>query len=108
MNATKLKKQDRINNVLENWKHQYFRNGEWYDDNKKNIYLNLVAVFEDTANPAAKVIDNIIGNGSWTSFKCDVCNKNKNTLFYFRPNYYDEYENSGLNICKKCLGLKKE
>lgn len=103
MNATKITKRERINDVMISWKEHYFRENKWYDKSKEDIYLELKDVFNNNPKPKAKVIDEIIGNDSWTSMHCDVCDKSKNTLYYFRPYYYDEYENSGLRICKKCL-----
>lgn len=107
MNATKITKQDKINSVLENWKSQYFNGIKWYDEKKQAVYHQLLAVFETTPNPTPEVVDSIIGNSSWTHLNCDVCGKPKKTVYYFKPRYYDKYENNGLDICKKCLGKRK-
>lgn len=55
-----------------------------------------------------ETIDKLIGNDSWTKLICEVCGQKVNKLILLRPSYYNEYENSGIEICADCLNEAKE
>jgi hypothetical protein len=93
-----IKKQDRVNNVPLRWE-QTYENKEYGGDK-----LYILTKLNELQKPLnAEVVNDIIGNDSWTSFQCHVCDKEVETLIYFKPNIYDRYDNPGISMCGKCI-----
>lgn len=102
MRASLIEKETIVRDVLDRFKTQY-QDGR-YGEDKLEIIKKLEKHWKETrGNPLAETIDKIIGNSSWTMLKCDVCNEDKEEVWYFEPYYYDSYENPGMHICEKCL-----
>jgi hypothetical protein len=58
-----------VSKVVSRWRDNYYRPMGWYDDNKREIYEQLIAL----ESPTAEDVNHVIGNGSWTSLVCDSC-----------------------------------
>ena len=87
--------QELANTAKDSWRRQYFYDGSWkHGSDKKTVYENLVSLGE---NPTPSQINEVIGNSSWTSLECSVCNKEVDTVVILSG--YD----SNLYICKKRL-----
>lgn len=92
-----LKLQDKLNNVPKRWSNQYINT-----KNEEKIYINNALHSLD--KPLRKEdIDKIIGNDSWTSFKCEECDKQVDTLVYYEGKHFDGYEGPNIALCKSCL-----
>lgn len=102
MNATRLLRIENIKDIPHRWDEQYPPSRR--DKEKEDIAVKLREHILKSDLINEDYINEIIGNESWTSFSCDVCNEERDELYYFKPTYYDPYENSGMSICNKCLG----
>ena len=92
-----ITKQELANEAKDHWKMQYFKDGEWYDSNKEIIYNHLVMLGN---NPAPNLVDQAIGNSSWTHLGCSECNTDVDEAVLFGVVDYDsEY----CYLCKDCL-----
>ena len=92
-----ITKQKIANEAKDHWKMQYFKDGEWYDSNKEMIYNHLVMLGN---NPAPNLVDQAIGNSSWTHLGCSECNTDVDEAVLFGVVDYDsEY----CYLCKDCL-----
>ncbi len=90
-----LTKRQLIKDILSKWSSSYPVNREITPckgiiKSTDSIYSQLEALDLDTVEP--EVIDNIIGNNSWTTITCKECGENQNTAIVL-----DDY------ICKDCL-----
>lgn len=60
-------------------------------------------------NPKSKEeIDEIIGNSSWTTIRCYICENSVDKLVGLYPKSHDEYDNHSVHIFKKCIDKAKE
>ena len=92
-----ITKQEIANEAKDHWKMQYFKGGVWYDSHKEMIYKQLTLIGD---NPAPSLVDQAIGNSSWTSLGCSECNTEVNEAMLFGVVDYDsEY----CYLCKDCL-----
>ena len=92
-----ITKQEFANEAKDDWKMQYFENGKWYDSNKEMIYNHLVLLGN---NPAPSLVDQAIGNSSWTHLGCSECHTDVDEAVLFGVVDYDsEY----CYLCKDCL-----
>ena len=98
----KITKRQKIKGVSDRWDKQYKKHsGDSYwkkqldtGDKLRKLDLNKVS---------AKVVNEIIGNNSWTQLICDECEKDKPFLIRFLERYEDEYECNSCDVCKDCL-----
>lgn len=96
-----LLEQDHIDRVPEWWAKQYDNEYE-YSASKKEITSKL----NNLVKPLIKEeIDAIIGNDSWTSFKCAHCNKQSKKLIYIALQCYNSFEDATVSLCKPCLEI---
>ena len=92
-----ITKQEIANEAKDHWKMQYFKDGVWLDSNKEMIYNHLVMLGN---NPAPNLVDQAIGNSSWTDLGCSECNTDVDEAVLFGVVDYDsEY----CYLCKDCL-----
>jgi len=92
---TVLHKQDKIDKVPNKFYSIY---------NDSNKFKKIVMKLKKLKKPiSADEVDNIIGNNSWTIFRCEICAEDKEVLADIHPRGYDKYENPGIRICKECL-----
>lgn len=91
-------KQDMLDKVPERFNRQY-RN--YSSDTSHRITAEQLLLLAKPIN--AQVVDDLIGNTSWTSFTCDACETEVNVLVYMESKYYDGYEGAYASICKSCL-----
>lgn len=97
----KIFRQPLLDNIAARWDKTYGQDRvSTYGEDKKLISEKLHQLIPPVS---AEAIDTIIGNSSWTSFRCDVCDKEATELHHFKPTYYDPYENTGLRICLECI-----
>lgn len=89
---TVLTKRQVIESVAKRWREQY---NEDYRARSKDILINLEKLNLKTCS--AKDIDKIIGNDSWTTLTCDLCEKKVSAVFCFER--YDSH----IGACKNCL-----
>lgn len=94
----KILKKDKINNIADRWKRAYFLNGKWeYGEDKVDIYNKLLNI-----NPLTEsVINEIIGNKSWTNNVCNECGEDVNVLIQIGQD--PDYESATACICLNCL-----
>jgi len=97
--------QDTLDDVMDNWKNSYYSKSEdtWIATHKgssKRTYKALLALPKPTKK---EDIDKVIGDSSWTEFKCEECNEQVDRLMYFESKYFDGYEGGSFMICKDCL-----
>jgi len=94
------KKKELIKNVAARFKESYFVKGVWVynrDGNKESIYNNLVSKKPKTEED----IEEIIGNDSWTSNRCNQCRNETDVLI--RLGEEPDWESNTFFICKDCL-----
>lgn len=95
-----ITKQEIANEAKDHWKMQYFKNGAWKQaaiGDTEVVYNNLVSLGD---NPAPNLVDQAIGNSSWTSLGCSECHKEVTEVILFGVVDYDsEY----CYLCKDCL-----
>lgn len=87
--------------VSKNWKEQYFKNGAWgttFAGSSEQVYDKLCAL---PPTASRKQIDEIIGNGGWTTAGlCTSCGEYQTKLIEFR-HFLDTYET--FRVCSVCL-----
>lgn len=92
-----ITKRELIERVAQTWREQYYDTNthRWYDEAKERIYQRLA----ELQNPTAEAIDAIIGNGSWTSLRCNACHEDREAIYCFdvTGGEYTTY------ICAECL-----
>lgn len=88
---------DIINSAPERWKSQYtnYDGRDGYEKGLKTARLEALRPDERTAEN----IERIIGNDTWTTLKCEVCNEPADALYSFIPSYAD----SGTSVCLACV-----
>ncbi len=101
-NINIIYKQDKLNKVPTTWDSVYLgNNGKWeFRKEKQEISKKLHKL---TSPIQESDVINIIGNNSWTSFECDICEIEANKLINFSSDFYDAYNNWETNICESCL-----
>ena len=77
------------------WRKQY-EPGKTTPD-KEDIHKRLVAL----SHPTANVVDEIIGNLSWTRCKCDECGKSSNATVELGEE--PDYDSHTVEICAECI-----
>lgn len=96
-----IKRDDLAKGVAKRWYETYYDNhrGVWrYDDGKRVIYENLVALGE---HPYADAVDAAIGNGSWTECRCDECGDCFDAVVEVGQPL--DYESSTATMCNGCI-----
>ena len=95
-----ITKQEIANEAKDHWKMQYFENGAWLrsiSGDTEVVYNNLVSLGD---NPAPNLVDQLIGNYSWTRLECSECHADVDEAVLFGVVDYDsEY----CYLCKDCL-----
>ena len=93
----KITRQKRANSTAKIWYKHYCTGGEWWigGANKKKVYQKLLKL---GSNPSPDMIDDIIGNGTWTQLICDECGGSFDTIVEVGQS--PTYE---IYICKECL-----
>lgn len=85
--------------VSERWKEQYCKHGEWVSwmAKAKEIYPLLLNA-EEREPGNFDLIDEIIGNPSWTHSMCSMCSKwTREPMFFWDQSEYD------FHFCDACL-----
>lgn len=90
-----------IRAVAERWREQYCRTGTWYAEDKRTTYEGLSALDLDTAS--RDEVNRIIGNGSWTSIRCNGCNQAVETAVEVGDP--PDYESATVTLCVDCVAL---
>jgi len=93
-----ITKQEKIRNIAEAWKDQYYADGKWlYGEDKRLVYEALVKEQPRTE----KEITRIIGNNAWTENICDECGRDVEVLVALgeKPNWGSHTA----CICEECL-----
>lgn len=92
--------QDHINNVGIRFKIQY------KNDKEK---IKIGEQIDLMPNPKSKEeIDKLIGNSSWTTIRCYVCEESVNKLVGIYSKSFEEFDNNCIHICKKCINKAKK
>lgn len=89
---------DRVAAVAERWKEQYYhplRKG-WYSEDRLAVWSNLLTL---PSGATAEMVDNMIGNDSWTIITCAECERKVNAVIIFNAD--DDYHS--MWICRECL-----
>ena len=99
--VTVLTRRDIIKRVARRWAKQYPENDERrYDFSPRAIQKKLDALNLETVEP--EVIDEIIGNNSWTTLQCTFCCEDVEKALELDTNEYVE------RLCERCLGKMNE
>ena len=93
-----ISKKEKIELIPYRWKQQYCNKDVWmYGADKIDIYKKL-----SQTNPLTEeLVNQIIGNKSWTENICDECGKDSDVLIQLGQELY--YESATACICKDCL-----
>ena len=87
-------KKEKIKNVAEEWKEQYYVGGKWRcGEGMRLVYEALIREQPKTEREVAR----IIGNNSWTENICEACERDVEILVEL-SNFLDEWDN---NIFRK-------
>lgn len=86
--------------AAENWKNQYFENGQWYDSilgSSEEIYGKLLELGE-TPNPndVIKILP-----PDWIMPTCSECHQLSTVGIYFGGNYHPTF------LCESCINKAK-
>ena len=92
-----ITKQINVEEIALRWRYSYYRNSEWYDEERKDIHAKLCAKINDK-NVTEQDIADIIGNATWTEMLCQECGTSVEKLAVFGNNDSDD-----VRVCKKCL-----
>lgn len=85
-----ISKKTLIKNVARSWKSQY-------GNDKNNIYKALVE-----SKPTTELqVEQIIGNKSWTSLRCDECQKESEIVIEIGET--PDFESRTANVCIECI-----
>ena len=93
---TIIRRSEVLKRVPDDWASQYSRN---LDPDKRAITSMLLALDRDTMTEDQ--VNSIIGNKSWTSLACDVCNEEKPVLV--RIGDEPDHEARWQDVCRSCL-----
>jgi O-methyltransferase involved in polyketide biosynthesis len=83
-----------IEHVAENYKKQYFERGTWHNWNGKSSSERYNMLAKATT---IEELESIIGNETWTTETCMVCNKRVRN--WFNITGYDEI----VSVCDNCI-----
>ncbi len=92
-----ISKKDKIANICQRWKNQYYKNEKWLYDDKFKILNELSQADLLTEEK----IYEIIGNKSWTENICEECEKDCDILIQLGEE--PDYESATVCVCKDCL-----
>jgi hypothetical protein len=84
--------------VAERWRQSYPAN-HGYGPDKDRIWHALKALDKNKATPAD--VEQIIGNDSWTSLKCDECGNESEIVV--RVGEEPDYESATASLCPACI-----
>lgn len=98
---TIIRRSEVLKRVPDDWASQYSRNP---DPDKRAITSALLALDRDKMTEDQ--VNGIIGNKSWTSLACDVCNEEKPVLV--RIGDKPDYEARWQDVCRSCLILASD
>lgn len=91
-----------IRGVAAKWREQYAPNGKWLSVgaafDKREVYERLRELDGETV--AAEQVDGIIGNGSWTSLRCDDCDVSVGAVV--EVGQPPDYESATARLCEAC------
>jgi hypothetical protein len=93
-------KRDKITNIAQAWKRQYYGGGKWGDSMRgstRDVWEQLKAL-SDATEPS---IAAIIGNDSWTRNECTECGQDVDVLVQMGEE--PDWESSTINACPQCL-----
>lgn len=96
-----IKRKELVRGVIDNWRAAYYngRNGTWkHGDDKRVIYEKLVAL---GPSASADEVDAAIGNGSWTSCRCDECDTEVEAVI--QVGQEPDYESATAKLCLDCV-----
>lgn len=101
MSSIKLiSRRNHLDDIPSRWRRTY---GTWTpyadDDWKQRIQNGLDELWIGKFLP--EDADRIIGNTSWTDFRCDICGENKDHLA--RIGEDPDYEARYVDLCRGCL-----
>jgi hypothetical protein len=88
---------DQIRGVCKAWREQYPLAAKHFAD-KHEIYHRLCQLNLEQCR--AEDVNDIIGNVSWTSLRCDECNQETDWLLYVGEP--PDYESRTARLCKSC------
>lgn len=83
------------------WKHAYFSGGNWERVLRGcacDTHKRLVALGD---SPTPEEVDEVIGNGSWTSLRCDECKRQVEAAVMVGDE--PDYESNTAWVCVDCL-----
>jgi hypothetical protein len=83
-----------VRNIAKDWDDQYSYPN--VGEEKREISRRLSMLNPETATAAD--VESIIGNGTWTSIRCDECNRKVASAINFEP--VDGYTPT---VCESCL-----
>lgn len=95
----KITRRDVIRRVVDSWENQYChcKEGDW----KLTVLDKLAELDLETVDRT--VIDEIIGNDSWTKLSCNQCEKDVEELVHLGDE--PDYDSITFYICKDCLQM---
>ena len=93
-------KQESINEANDHCKMRYFKNGTWKRaviGDTEIVYNNFESLCD---NPVLNLVDQVIGNSSWTHLGCSECHTEVDeTMLFGVVDFDSEY----CYLCKDCL-----
>ena len=90
-----ITRQDLANIAAKRWNEQYAR--DWNRSPFKEIGYTLAALVD----PTPEKVEEIIGNRSWTTLKCNECNREVETVIEVGEPM--DYESQTAHLCTKCI-----
>ena len=96
-----------IGSVAERWRAQYCHAGQWSEcigGPASAIYGKLVALDHETVG--RDVVDEIIGNHSWTAIQCDGCQRD--VACAVQVGQLPDYDSATVVLCADCLALASD
>ena len=97
-----ITKRDKIRDVAEHWKRQYYDSNGWhvfYDGTRSRAVYDRLLALPDTAT--GRDVAAIIGNSTWTRLTCDECGHEVNALVVFGEKPVGQ--TAFIRLCPDCL-----
>ena len=93
-----ITKSDILKELPKRYSHQYPKNREFWDGKSSGQILELLRIEKPLTE--ARAIE-ILGHSSWTSLKCDECNREVQAVVQLGQE--PDYESATACICVDCL-----
>jgi transcription elongation factor Elf1 len=97
MSIAIIRKSDIVREAPARWEQQYSHGNYGADKHEKTALLRSLP-----EGFTAEQVNEVIGNSSWTSNKCDECGQDHN--FLVRIGEEPDYDARWVDVCLECIG----